>query len=56
MRDLIEFVACLLLYAIASVATCISFMISIPLGILVVGVLLGILGLDIKKEDTQQYI
>ena len=56
MRDLIEFVACLLLYAIASVATCISFTISIPLGILVIGVLLGILGLDIKKEDTQQYI
>jgi hypothetical protein len=56
MRDLIEFVAYLLLYAMASVATCISFMISIPLGILVIGVLLGILGLDIKKEDTQQYI
>ena len=56
MKDLIEFTACLLLYVIASVVTCISFMISIPLGILIVGVILGILGLDIRKEDTQQCI
>ena len=53
MKDF-EFIIYLLLYAIASIVTCVSFTISTSLGILIIGVILGTLGLD--KEDVQQCI
>jgi len=48
MESIIEFALLLLLYILASMAACVSFLISPLLGILVVGIILGVLGLDVN--------
>lgn len=47
MGDIIEFILLLLLYVLVSIATCVSFLISPLFGILVLGTILGVLGLNV---------